>query len=150
MLRWSVCALAISCGRPATPETVANRAAAPPRVCRDTRSEGRTFALTVSTDPGDLRASDDAFDRMWHAVSPGLTGPCTRLNHHGEIMRVAVQFKVSRAGVVTEVTTSGRDPTLDRCVCDLIWALAFPPLQTPLFAQFSLRIESEDPFTRRR
>jgi len=146
VVRWSVCALAISCGRPAPPEAPANHVPAAARVCRDARSEGRTFALTVSTDPDDLRASDDAFDRTWHAVAPGLTAPCAKRNHHGAAMRVAIAFKVNRAGAVTEVATSGRDPALDRCVCELIWAVTFPPLHTPLLAQFSLLVDSVDPF----
>jgi hypothetical protein len=112
----------------------------PPHQCRDRTDAGRTLPLYAPDieGPGTV---DESFGQTWDSEQWRLQR-CRSANTSGEKRRVAIHLKVNKAGAVTEVSTHGPDPTVDRCVCDSVFALTFPPQSTPVVADFAAMIEA--------
>jgi hypothetical protein len=133
--------LLFACGGAPPPPPVANHT--PPAVvddqaCRDHRTEGRTFALTASAEPNDTNPVDESFDETWEANRPRFANECRPA--FGLKRRVAVNFHVTREGVVTDAETFGQDAELDQCVCKVLKSIVFPRQRVKVFASLELRL----------
>ncbi len=131
---------AFACGgRAATPASPPQTLAAPgAATCVDRRSEGRTFAMYASSDPTDVTPVDRRFPAAWDQARPRFEA-CGEVAHErSKATRVAVELRVSAAGVITFAGTAGPDPAVNRCVCERVLAIAFPSMTKPVAAWFAL------------
>jgi hypothetical protein len=141
MRRALVLFVVASCEQPVVLPPPLNRAPPPPpHQCHDRTDAGQTLAL-YGPDTGKPGTVDDSFGQTWDRESASLQR-CRSANTSGEHRRVAIHFKVSKAGTVTEVSTHGPDPDVDRCVCERVFALVFPAQSTPVFADLAATIDA--------
>src|SRR5207244_3606100 len=119
VVRWVP--LLVACSSPPPPPPLSQHVpAAPPSRCADTYSS----------------LADDAPTQLAYRISTTTVAERTLVRHRNDFNRciardphvrgtVTITFSMS-GGQLKDVHTRGFDPVIDRCVCDVLFAIDFP------------------------